>query len=380
MQLYQSYQMQKNINVAHLSSVHPRLDSRILFKECRSLSAAGFQVSLVVADGKGDAEIDGVRIYDVGYVSGRVRRMLVTSRRVLKRALALDAQVYHLHDPELLLIAGSLVRAGKTVIFDAHEDVPVQIRGKPHIHPWLRPLLSRLYGAFESSVARRLDAVVTATPFIRDKFLKVNPHSVDINNFPIPDELVSQRDSRESSQHRVCYVGAISLNRGIREIVKAINIVGSNAELVLCGKFEDEQVRREVETFEGWRRVDALGWLDRDGVRDALSRCVAGLVTLHPKENYVDALPVKMFEYMSAGLPVICSNFPLWRNIVEDSDCGVCVDPGKPEEIAAAIDFLVQNPARATEMGENGRQAIERRYNWPAEERKLIELYKQLTG
>jgi glycosyltransferase involved in cell wall biosynthesis len=372
--------MQNKIDVVHLTSVHPRLDSRILFKECRSLSAAGFLVSLIVADGKGDTEIDGVKIYDVGYVSGRVRRMLITSRRVLKRALALDAQVYHLHDPELLLIAGSLVRAGKTVIFDAHEDVPVQIRGKPHIHRWLRPLLSRLYGAFESSVARRLDAVVTATPFIRDKFLKVNPDSVDINNFPIPDELASQRDGRDRSRHRVCYIGSISVSRGIREIVRAINIVDSNAELVLCGKFEDEQVRKEVETFEGWRRVDAVGWLGRNEIRDVLSRCVAGLVTLHPKENYVDALPVKMFEYMSAGLPVICSNFPLWKNIVKESDCGVCVDPEKPEEIAAAIDFLVRNPTRATEMGENGREAIERRYNWPAEEKKLIELYEQLTG
>ena len=369
----------QNTEVAHLSSVHPRLDPRIFVKECRSLSAAGFQVYLVVADGKGDDEQDGVRICDVGRVSGRLRRILITSRRVLKRALELDAQLYHLHDPELLTIAGPLLRAGKTVIFDAHEDVPVQIRGKPHLHPWIRPLLSRLYQAYELRVTRQLGAVVTATPFIRDKFLSVNPNSVDVNNFPIPDELVSLDTRPDVNLHQVCYVGAISVSRGIREVVKAMNLVNSDTRLILCGKFEVERVHREVETFDGWRRVDARGWLGREAIKDVLSQCVAGLVTLHPQQNYVDAHPVKMFEYMSAGLPVICSNFPLWRSIVEGSDCGVCVDPEQPAEIAEAIDFLVQNPARAAEMGQNGRKAIEQKYNWPAEERKLIELYTRLT-
>ena len=370
----------QEISVAHLSSVHPRLDPRIFVKECRSLSAAGFRVSLVVADGKGDEVRDGVHIFDVGRVAGRVRRVLVTTRHVLKKALELDAQLYHLHDPELLLIAGPLMRAGKLVVFDAHEDVPVQIRGKPHLHPWIRPVISRMYEAFETRVCRRTAAVVTATPFIRDKFLEINPNSIDVNNFPIPDELVSPDSRRDGSTRRVCYVGAISVSRGIREIVKAMNIVQSDTQLALCGKFENEEVHREVETFEGWGRVDERGWLDRNAIRDVLSQSLAGLVTLHPQRNYVDAHPVKMFEYMSAGLPVICSNFPLWRSIVEGSDCGLCVDPEQPVEIAEAIDYLAQNPERAIEMGENGRKAIEQRYNWPAEERKLIELYTRLTA
>jgi glycosyltransferase involved in cell wall biosynthesis len=370
----------REISVAHLTSVHPRLDPRIFVKECRSLSAAGFRVSLVVADGKGNEERDGVRICDVGRVAGRVRRVLFATRRVLKRALELDAQLYHLHDPELLLIAGQLMRAGKIVVFDAHEDVPVQIRGKPHLHPWVRPTISRAYEAFETRVSRKIAAIVTATPFIRDKFLQVNSNSIDVNNFPIPDELVSTDTRGDGSSRRVCYVGAISVSRGIREMVQAMNIVESDTKLVLCGKFENEQVQREVEAFDGWRRVDARGWLGRDAIRDVLSKGLVGLVTLHPQRNYIDAHPVKMFEYMSAGLPVICSNFPLWRSIVEGSDCGLCVDPEQPIEIAEAIDYLARNPARAMEMGENGRRAVEQRYNWPEEEKKLVELYARLTA
>jgi glycosyltransferase involved in cell wall biosynthesis len=85
-----------------------------------------------------------------------------------------------------------------------------------------------------------------------------------------------------------------------------------------------------------------------------------------------------MFEYMSAGVPVIASNFPLWREIVEGNDCGLCVNPLQPKEIAEAVDFLVANPERAKAMGRNGQRAVREKYNWGNEEMKLLSLYKQI--
>lgn len=81
---------------------------------------------------------------------------------------------------------------------------------------------------------------------------------------------------------------------------------------------------------------------------------------------------------MSAGLPVIASNFPLWKEIVEKNCCGICVNPLNSKEIADAINWVLQNPSQAAEMGRKGRKAIEEKYNWEEESRKLISFYEQI--
>lgn len=365
-------------HVAHLTSVHSRYDIRIFVKECRSLVSAGYRVSLIVADGEGNEFKSGLQICDVGREPGRLRRMTITSRRMLARCLEVDADIYHLHDPELLAISGSLRRAGKVVIFDAHEDGPAQILGKSYLHPVFRRFLSKVYGAYEARVCRNVDAVVTATSFIRDKFVRINPRSVDINNYPLLDELFSSESDRDGRKNQVCYVGGISEHRGIRDVVEAMGRAQSGASLKLCGRFAEKSDESEVKTHPGWKHVDEAGWLERGDIRDVLRDSVAGLVTFHPLPNHVDAQPNKMFEYMSAAVPVIASDFPLWREIVEGNDCGICVNPQQPQAIADAIDFLVRNPDRARQMGANGWQAVQERYNWSIEEQKLFDLYEQL--
>ena len=366
--------------VVHLTSVHNRYDTRIFLKMCRSLVTAGYGVVLVVADGRGGEEKEGVRIVDVGKSKGRLDRMLGATRRVLTQALKLDADIYHLHDPELLPAGLALKRRGKRVVFDAHEDLPQQILSKTYLHRATRRILSWSAGAFERFACRRLDGVVAATPTIRDKFKRTGISCIDINNFPMLGELDSNIPWQQKAME-VCYIGSIFASRGIREIVSAMALAKTNVRLVLGGSFSEQHIRAEVEKMPGWEAVDQLGFLSRSQVRDVLQRSIGGLVTLHPTPAYVDALPVKMFEYMSAGLPVIASDFPLWREIIVGSGCGICVDPLDPSAIAVAIDRLVENPDFAREMGANGRRAAHERYNWDIEEKKLLLLYsKLLTG
>lgn len=362
----------------HLTSVHSRKDIRIYLKQCRSLAMAGYRVFMVVADGQGYEYVDGVEICDIGKATGRIDRIARITQRIFKVACGLEADLYHLHDPELLPIGLQLKRLGKKVIFDSHEDVPRQFLYKPYLNRPVRLILSKVYLLFEMMACKRMDAIVTATPFIRDKFLKINPNSIDIKNYPIIDEFSDDSPSWPYNRQQVCYVGGIGSIRGIREMVRAMELTESDARLVLGGRFSESSVEREVKKQPGWQRVDEFGWIDRDSVRKVLGQSKAGLVTLHPISNYLDALPVKMFEYMAAGLPVIASNFPLWRRIIERNKCGISVDPLNPKEIANAIDQLVTNPKLAEEMGRNGCRAVEEKYNWRNEEKKLFNLYGNL--
>jgi len=367
--------------VAHLTSVHPRFDTRIFIKMCCSLARSGYEVSLVVADGKGDEVKNDVNIYDVGATEGgRLSRMTKTVDRVHTKAKALDVDVYHIHDPELMPVGRKLKVLGKKVIFDAHEDLPKQLMGRDYLHPLLRRALSLVFTYVERFFCPSFDAIVTATPVIRDKFLKINKRSLDINNYPILGELGDlQREVDWLEKYsEVCYVGVIADIRGGREIVKSLEQL-EGVRLNFAGPFFGVEFEAEIKGYKGWQQVTDHGFLNREQVREIMQRSIAGLVTFHNLPNHVDAQPNKMFEYMSAGLPVIASNFPLWREIVEGNQCGICVNPQDVSAIAAAIKTLVDEPDKAKQMGEKGKNAVFTKYNWQKEEEKLMGLYGELT-
>lgn len=365
------------MKICHITSAHPRSDTRIFVKQCQSLAQMGHQVTLVVADGKGDALASSIQILDVGRASSRLGRMVMTARRVISKAASLKADVYFLHDPELLPWVWRLRRNGKRVIFDSHEDVRVQLLSKPYLNPLLLKTLSTIYGGFETWICRRLDGVIAATPTIRDKFSAFQPLCIDINNFPSLREFPEPAPWSDKPLH-ACYVGGISRIRGIVELVQAMDRVQPSAQLVLAGGFESFALHEQAVQTPGWNRVVEKGILDRQGVAKVLADARVGLVTLHPTPNYLEALPVKMFEYMAAGIPVIASDFPLWKTIVQSAQCGWCVDPLDPTAIASAIDEALANPQASQAMGERGRAIVLSQYNWEAQADKLIRFLQSM--
>lgn len=367
------------MRIAHLTSAHARNDVRIRLKECQSLAQAGHEVTLIVADGQGSRQDGPVSIVDVGLPAGRLERMLLTPRRLLVQSRQLRPDVCHLHDPELLPICHALQRDGMRVVFDAHEDVPKQILAKHYLPPLARRLISLVYAGLERRVCARIDGVIAATPSIRDKFLAIHPQTVDINNFPLPGELDPMAGGTRTAGG-VCYIGGIASIRGANEIVAAIGMcTHPQARLHLAGTFSEPALEAQLSQSPAWSRVKAWGQLDRAGVRNILARSCVGLVTLHPTANYLESLPIKMFEYMAAGIPFVASKFPLWQSIVDEAQCGICVDPMDPQAIAKAIDDLLADPEKAQRLGENGRRAVAQRFNWRIEESKLLNFYARLA-
>jgi glycosyltransferase involved in cell wall biosynthesis len=209
----------------------------------------------------------------------------------------------------------------------------------------------------------------------------MNNNVIDICNYPILDNLIASNEkAAEQSKYfnYICYIGAIAKIRGIYELVQALELTKNKVILNLAGDFAPASFERELKNLPGWKHVNYLGFLKRQQVNEVLGKSVAGIVTFFPAANHINAQPNKMFEYMAAGIPVIASNFSLWREIIEGNQCGICVDPHNSKAIGDAMQYLIDNPKEAKQMGKNGRKAVEQKYNWPIEEKKLLTLYKDL--
>jgi len=370
------------MRICHLTSVHPAFDTRIFHKECCSLVRHGYEVSLIAPHDR-DENANGVHILGVPGSRGRLKRMVVTAAQVYQRARQVDADLYHFHDPELIPFGLLLCAQGKKVIYDAHEDAPRALLspGRDYLPIQIRKPMSWLLERLEGNAGKRFSALVAATPAIAGRLQPFQPHTYNVNNYPILDELVAPQKTRWNERScSVAYVGGIAEVRGIQQMVDAVGYLADDlgVRLQLAGQFSPLALRPKIVELRGWKQVDELGFQDRAQVALLLGTVQAGLVLFHPGPNHMEAQPNKLFEYMSAGIPVLASNFPLWRDLIERYQCGLLVDPLNPKEIASAIEYIITHPLEAEAMGQRGRQAIQTEYNWELESQKLLSLYSDI--
>jgi glycosyltransferase involved in cell wall biosynthesis len=368
--------------VVHLTSVHDHWDHRIFSKECRTLADAGYSVTLI-APKDVDTVIDGIRIHAVPLPKNRVERMTRTMRRVYQAALQEDADLYHFHDPELIFVGLMLKLRGKRVVYDVHEDMvrtmlrkgwlPVPLR-------LMRPALAWAVGVLEGMAVRLFDSAVLVIP-MRDRGFPPNK-SVLVRNFPFTEQFTSSGSPYHSRPPLVAYVGGVSLSRGASDMVRAMALLPKDldARLAIAGWFQPPSLERDLRGLPGSERVDLLGEQSREAVATLLGNARVGLCMLHPVPGYPESYPVKLFEYMAAGIPVIASDFPAWREIVEGAGCGIVIEPQQPSALAEALASLLVKPELAAAMGERGRQATTDRYHWGSEGRRLVMLYDRLLG
>lgn len=367
--------------VCHLTTVHSIDDVRIFVKECTSLTANGFDVTLIAC---GDTAFEDIknnvkRISLFVPIKNRFQRMTKRTNAIYKKALQVNADIYHFHDPELLPIVLKLKRKGKRVVYDSHEDTPVLIRSRLWIPAAIRGIISFVFNIYENKIAKKCDAIISVTPLIVNRFQKINPNTYQITNYPIVESLYNKSLNNKKD---ICFAGNITHSYMIDNVIDALSKT-EGTKLILAGKPVSKKYFEMLNSQTGWNKVHYVGKVTYDEVKSIYAKALVGIACLGyiPNAGYkVGTLGVlKLFEYMHAGLAVICTDFDLWENIIEKENCGLCVNPYNIDEIKNAIQYLVDNPDRAIQMGINGRSAVEREYNWATQERILINLYKKLS-
>lgn len=369
------------MKICHVTSVHAAKDVRIFYKECCSLVKAGYDV-YEIAPNVDDEFCNGVKICGVQLPRQRFKRMLFGRKKIYIKCLEIDADIYHFHDPELIPVGIKLKKNNsiKKIIFDSHEDVSAQILTKYWIPFPFRKFFSNIYSRYERISLKCYDAIVSVTPSIVDKLKAINVNTFQVTNYPIVST-VSVEDMRQWN-NSICFAGGISQQWLHTNIIKALdNTSGIIYELAGAGSSD---YLDNLKNLSSWSKVRFYGKIPFTDVGAFLSKSTAAIVlndysaNVGWKEGTLGN--TKLFEAMQVGIPVICTDFVLWKEIINKWKCGICINPHDIDTIHDAINYLIKNKEIAKEMGNNARKAVMEEYNWKTQEVILLNLYDNLFG
>lgn len=369
------------MKITHLSSVHPPDDNRI-FKICRSIVGPDRQVSYIVPAEK-DTSVAGVAIRTVPVVSSRLKRMLLTTLRIYRRAIRERADIYQFHDPELIPVGLALRLIHKRdVIYDVHENVSQQILTKRYIPQVLRKPVAATYAFVERQAAKRLSAIVTANEDIDEQFRGSSEHIVAVHNYA-EAELFGEAPAANDPRYRsgLVFHSAASERTSFAAVLGALKLIPRDVKIRLMATlnvdYESAYVNQLAEEYEA-DRLELMGLLPQRDMARLASQCAVSIVLYSDRLNHASIRANRFFESLAAGLPVVVPDFPEWRQTVESLGCGIAVDPNDSKAIADALHFLVTHPDTAEEMGRRGRQALLQSFSWTHEKDKLLQLYDSL--
>ena len=378
------------IKVCHLTVLHRLDDARVYYKECRSLAHNGFDVTLVgFEDVAYDLVKDGVRVISLCQpAKNRIEVIRTRTKLAYQKALELDADIYHFHEPELLGVGLKLKRKGKKVVFDSHEFYGYQLYYGVHkpkvvaVPPALMRLFAKLFMRYEARVCRRLDAVVEVCTVEGSDYFEGRAKRVCfIRNTPVLDaekNFDAQTEVARCQEPSVSYIGSLTHDRGVTSLVEACDKAG--VSLILAGNFNPKSYGERLRAMPAFQCVDYRGFLNREGMDEAMKQSFAGVSNILCVGQYhkIDTFPTKVLDYMRMGLPVIISNTRFHLEMNEKYHFGICVNPADSDEIAAALTYLFQHPEEASAMGRNGKQLVETAWNWAVDESRLLDLYRTI--
>lgn len=371
--------------VCHFTSTHNTTDQRIFHKECVSLSKNGYDVTVV---GQGESKtIDGIKIIGTGETKkSAFYRLLIRPYKVYRLAKKQDAAIYQFHDMELIPYGNKLRRQGKTVIFDYHEDFASRFADSDvfHMPRFVMKILAAVYTHYEKRSIARYAAMISVTPHICERLAKYNSNTVMITNYPLIENYAEEDTAShyDANSNYIFFAGQISSYlQCIDTAVKAIQRF-EDLSFEACGPERREGDIEALKALDKAKKFVYLGLLPFKEVPRKSSQALAALATCQYTKDTNGkggTLGVnKLFEAMACGVPVICTDFEIWKKIVSEEKCGICVTPGDVQQLEKAIEYLDTHRQEAKLMGENGRQAVLKKYNWHTQEEILLTLYRRI--
>lgn len=361
-------------HVCHLSSVHPVFDSRIFFKECKSLSEAGYHVSLIAVHDKQETA-DGIEIIPFVKYKNRIKRILFSPFKMFFMAKKLKAGIYHFHDPELSITGLLLQISTKAkIIYDIHEDYSKNIMDKPWIKfKFLRLAASKIYYIFEKIMCRLMSGNIVVLPGWLEKY----PKAVLVRNYPLSEQPREPKD-----ENLFVYVGALGSKRSAPEMVEIfieLEKLIPGIKLNIIGVFMEKNLEaRVMEKIKLCPAISYLGYHPFNEAREVLAKAKYGFV-LYADIKYRENIPAKMYEYLASEVIPIFSSFADFKYDIEDEGWGIGVNPKKSLEAARKIRDIIADEEKKRNIEENMKR-YKTRYGWESEKKELLDLYKRLSG
>lgn len=353
----------------------------MVFKQCQTL-AEPYEVfcALPRAD---PAVAPAIRFIRLPFFRRVIWRTLITGPYILLRCLWLRPAVVHVYVPEFVPFAFVFRLLGAAVIYEVQEN----LFKKMHLKQYNRGyVLERAFQWFDALARRYFYLIFTEHGYLDTYTNLFKPHAV-IYNYPLLPFLEPFRQPYQPNpaQPTFFYIGWLSFERAFDTLIDGLARLKPaypNLVMHLFGRrtFSNDDLER-LPNFDGVRgNVHFYGYTDQRAAFPYAARATAGVALLKPVGDYPDSYTTKLFEYMALGLPVITSDFPLYRDVVERHSCGFCISPYDPAQLTAAMTYLIEHPGEAHVMGKRGRLAVEKDYNWTTEARKLLDLYELILS
>lgn len=372
-------------SITIISNKHSTSDDLLFHRYAKSISKIGAYEIRLIAVNKEDKVIDNVHIKAIKPSKNRIMRFSLTNIIILFWSLKYPSSAYLLMTPDLLII-GLLLKFifRKKVIYCALENYAEKLPKKRWIPKYIRLYLIPILIDLEEYSGNILDAVVVVDSNTKNRFLKAK-RLVLLPNYPSIEKWVNTMDGKmeeefiEDGKLKMVYVGNISVERGIKIISESLRSLDNEYEVHLYGPVQNKE---SMNLINGDKRIIYHGTIPWPQVIPTIKMYDIGLC-IYEKNigfEYIGENTTKLFEYWAAGIPVICSDFPGLKKIVEDTNGGVAINTDNQNALVFAIESLKKQIKLRKILGQNGYRAVKERFNWEAYRNKLSNLLEEVLS